>query len=495
MRLSTGPPAGGIGPQQAQLPPAGSQDEPEAESASLGWLQDRAGQLLKENRLQDLRCDDQANAKRFLLLHGDEVLYCREWRTWLRWAEGRWAPGDLEVEHLAKAVQPLMLFEAAATDGSRRSELMKGTQYAGSARAIQALVFCARSEVAITPRQLDAQPHLLNFTNGTLELTTGILREAKSSDLLTKQVPHAYDPSAKAPRFLEFLEEIMEGDQAMVAFLQRALGGSLLGVVRDHKLFLCVGRGRNGKGTLCRALQSALGDGYCMEAAPHLLLRRRNEPHSTEVAELKGMRLVTCQEIGRDKALDEEAVKRLTGGDRLRARRLYQDNMEFEPSHSLWVFANHKPEIQEAGPAMWRRMTVIPFPFQVSEERMDLDLGEKLKGEAPGILAWLVAGCLEYLQVGLQQPATVTEATADYERDSDSVSGFLEERCRFHEAMTTGARAGELYCSYEEWCQENNYAALGQRAFKTELQQRGHAQKKTNKGQVWVGLLLVEGGG
>ena len=459
-----------------------------------GWVSERFDTLHRQGHLQDLRDDDQGNAQRFLHLHGDEVLYCHAWKTWLRWDGSRWKDDPLAVERLAMDVQTLILLEAASESEPRRKELTRWAGRSGSAKAIRELLFCARSQVPITPEELDADPNLLNFQNGTLNLVTGEFRDAWYSDYITKQVPHFYEPGAKAPRFDQFKLEIMDGSSDMVSFLQRAFGSALLGRVRDHKLFIGVGPGGNGKGTLCRALQFALGPDYSMEAAPGLLLQKRHVDHPTGLADLRGMRLVTCQEVGRGKRLDEEVVKRLTGGDVIKARWMKKDFFQFEPSHSLWVFTNHLPEIQETGRALWRRVLLVPFPYTVPDEKMDLDLDVTLKAEATGILAWLVKGCQDYVLQGLCPPRSVTDATSAYERDVDSVGGFLVERCRVLKGEAVRTKAGVLYSAYEQWCQDTGYVPLSLTHFKAELIQRGFKQKENNRGRYWE-AIAVEGGG
>ena len=458
------------------------------------WLNGRFLDLRSQGVLQDCRLDDHGNGRRFILLHGEIVRYCHAWRSWYRWDGGRWIDDPLSVDRLASDVQGLLLLEAAAESDSRRMEFLAWARRSGSANAVRDLLICARSHVQIWPEQFDSDPDLLNFQNGTLELSTGRFRDAWYSDYLTKQIPHAYRPEVQALRFSSFLGEIMEGDEEMVSFLQRALGSSLLGRVRDHKVFLGVGPGGNGKGTLCRALQHALGPDYAMEAPPGLLLRRRGDSHPAALADLYGMRLVTCQEIGQGKELDEELVKRVTGGDLIKARRLYQDYFQFAPSHSLWAFTNHRPQIQEAGRALWRRVILVPFEFMVPEDQMNLDLDVELQSEALGILSWLVDGCRSYLELGLSPPAKVTEATADYQSESDSVGRFLEECCRVLRSADIGDTARKVYDTYVDHCKGTgcHYLPMGQ--FKEELQRRGFRQKKTNKAQIWCGIQVESGG-
>lgn len=450
------------------------------------WLQRSVERHAGE--LAELRCDEQGNARRLILLHGDDIRYCEKWKNWIVWDSSKWAEDTLAVEQLAADVQDLLLLEAAASFGDRKGDLIKWATACGTARSVRETLYLTRSHLTITPGDLDQHPHLLNFLNGTLDLQTRQFRNPWRSDYLTKQVPHDYDDVlANAPHWEQFIREVTRGDEELAGYLRRAMGSALLGRVRDHKLFIGIGPGGTGKGTFARAIQNAIGPDYSMEAPPGLLLKRSRDAHLTRFADFKGMRLVFSQEIGQGKQLDEELLKRLTGGDRIRANRMNQNLFEFTPTHSLFAFANHLPRIQGGDRGLWRRITVIPFLNLVPAAQMDLDLDLKLSNEAEGILRWLVEGCTEYLRDGLGTCRAVEEATGEYQRDCDALGQFIEEQCVL--LPRARVKSSALLKAFNTWAAENGRTSLDGPALGEAIRERGFETKRSN-GIHYLGLGL-----
>ena len=125
-------------------------------------------------------------------------------------------------------------------------------------------------------------------------------------------------------------------------------------------------------------------------------------------------------------------MKQLTGGDTLKARKFYQDFYEIRPTWKIVLAANHKPTIRGADHAVWRRIKLVPFTVTISDEEKDKDLAQKLRTEWPGILAWMVRGCMDWQQHGLGEPEDVKAATDTYQAEQDTVGGFITECCRVH---------------------------------------------------------------
>jgi putative DNA primase/helicase len=185
--------------------------------------------------------------------------------------------------------------------------------------------------------------------------------------------------------------------------------------------------------------------------------------------------------------MDEGLVKRLTGRDPVKARRMREDFWEFDPTHKLFLSTNHKPEIRGSDGAIWRRVKLVPFTFTVAPEDMDKDLDRKLEKEAEGILRWIVEGALKWQQLGLDDPIEVREATQDYRQESDPVDEFLEDCC----VKVTGARtsAGDLYQLFREWFETNHGTRpMSGNMFGRRITQKGFDRYRTNKGNTYIDL-------
>jgi putative DNA primase/helicase len=297
------------------------------------------------------------------------------------------------------------------------------------------------------------------------------------TDHLAKRTVAPFEPNATCPLWEAFLKKIMAGDEALVAFLRRAAGYALTGEVSEHALFFLYGRGRNGKSTYLNTLQYALGD-YAITVNAELLTAKSQEEHPTGVADLQGRRFVATVEVEDGKRMAEALVKKLTGGERIRARRMRQDYYEFDPTHKLLMAANHKPTVRGTDDGIWRRIKLIPFRVQIPDDEVDRSLPIKLRDEAPGILAWAVRGCLEWQAGGLNEPSAVAEATADYRAEMDILADFLSERCLVDPSVRV--KAGELYRVYGEWCKDTGSHTVSMNKFGRLMTERGFLAEKSN---------------
>ena len=428
---------------------------------------------------------DLGNAERLVRLHGDRIRYVGEWGTWLVWDGTRWAKDRTgEVERLAQDAVLSMHTEALellkAGESTESQKLSKHAYQSEREARIKSMVSVARwrEGVPLVPEQLDADPWLFNVLNGTIDLRTGKLREHRQEDSITKIAPIKFDPDAPAKRFYSFLREIMGDNQDLVRFIQRAVGYSLTGTTDEHVLLFLYGLGANGKSTLLNVLLDVFGD-YGKQSEPDLLLRKRNDAHPTGVASLQGARLVATSEIDAGRHMAEALVKSLTGGDRITARFMKKDFFEFEPSHTLWLSANHRPVIKGTDVAIWRRIKLIPFDVVIPEQDRDSDLPRKLNAELPGILAWAVRGCLEWAKEGLKAPTEVEAATQSYRDDMDVLGGFISEHCDINQEADVEAK--KLYEKYGEWAEatgETGKRKLTQKQFGQSLQERGFKSYK-----------------
>jgi putative DNA primase/helicase len=359
-----------------------------------------------------------------------------------------------------------------------------------TAPGIAAMLALAGTEpgIALSPAELDADPHLLNVANGTLDLRTGRLRPHDPADLLTKICGAAYRPDAEAAEFVTFLDRV-QPDPAMRDFLARLFGHALLGKVVEHVLAILYGVGANGKTTLVEAVSRVFGD-YARPVDPGLLIDR-GDVHPTGTAALFGLRLAVTHETDAGRRLAEGTVKRLTGGDKITARRMREDFWDFDPSHSIVMHTNHKPVVTGTDEGIWRRLRFVPFDVVIPEDDRDGKLPERLALEADGILAWVVAGYGQWQDRGLAEPKQVTTATQAFRGESDMLGLFLAERCRVDAGQFATVQSSHLFAEWCDWCKRENVDAGTQTAFSRELTDRGYDKKKDGNGRmVWTGLDL-----
>lgn len=450
-------------------------------------------------------CTDLGNAHRLAAMHGGDLLYARS-LGWLAWDGRRYQPDELgvpsrHVQDVARAIrrQSSSLYARAAKAISDETAkqlqreakaLYSWGQQSQQNRSIRSALSVASTleAFAVLPDVFDPEPMVLNAQNGTIDLRTGELRPHDRADRITKIAKAELRDDWGCPRFLEFLGRIFDGDEELMGFVQRAVGYSLTGSTGEQCFFLLWGQtGSNGKSTLLEVLRYVVGDYACNSSPDVLMIQRGSRGPENDVARLRGARLVTASESGETRRLDEERVKRLTGGDTYTARFLHKEYFEFRPQFKLWLAANNRPEIKETGNAIWRRVRLIPFEVTIPPEEVDPDLPVKLRQEAPGILRWAVDGCLDWQQGGLRPPEKVTDATAEYRSEQDAIGRFVDEECTILPSLRV--KTGVLYERYVSWCQRSGEAALNKRDFGGRLKDDERFRAgRTNKDRWWVGL-------
>lgn len=297
--------------------------------------------------------------------------------------------------------------EGDETMRNRADALARWENRSENAARISAMLHLAESDprLLVSVREFDRDPWLLNLRNGTLELRSGHFREHRPQELLTRMAGAEYQSNARCPSWEKFLGQVFAPHPEVSPFLQKAIGYTLTGDVREECVFVLLGLGRNGKSTLLRVLDCLLGD-YAGVAEFDAFLACRGSYLREDIADMRGRRLVSAQEPDQTGVFAEAMLKWISGGDKLRARRLYEHAQEFHPSHKLWLAANRLPTISKDDRAAWGRLRVIPFDVSF-ERNPDRGLKDKLLTELDGILQWALRGCLQWEKHGLDPPSAV----------------------------------------------------------------------------------------
>jgi putative DNA primase/helicase len=279
------------------------------------------------------------------------------------------------------------------------------------------------------------------------------------------------------------------GDAFHRAYLQRVSGYCLTGNTREHAMFFFYGTGANGKSVFVEAISGILGD-YAKTTPMETFTASHNEPPLTNLATLRGARLVTATETEEGQRWAEAKLKLITGGERIAARFMRQDLFEYAPQFKLMISGNHRPRLRNVDEAMRRRFHLAPFAVTILPDRRDKKLADKLRKEWGGVLQWAVEGCLAWQRDGLQPPRAVTKATKNYLEDQDVLRTWLAEKT----VDDKGARANptELYRAYKGWAEASNEYVWSQKQFSQKLEERGYIGKKSHGSRYILGLRLKE---
>jgi putative DNA primase/helicase len=436
---------------------------------------------------------DLGNAERLASRIRGKAVYVYEAKGWYVYTGKRWEPDTTgEVyRYAAETVRGIYADAEAQADEAERKKTAKWAMASEARTRLDAMVKLAANVEGMTVSAtiFDTDPYILACNNGTVDLRTGELRPSRAEDFISKLAPVEYmGINTFAPRWQKFLEEIIP-DQEIRDYLQVAAGYGATGLSNARAFFICHGHGRNGKGTFLETVRDVLGD-YGHTAKPETFLESRREggSASTDVASLKGTRLVVTSETKRGAKIDTNLVKSLTGDDTINARHLFERPMEFKPSWSVLMATNHKPEMPGDDSALWERIKLIPFTVRISDEQKDTALKAKLMAEGSGILAWIVRGAMRYFEHGLRDPAAIREAVSDYQTDSDPVGDFIA-RCLEVNPGDDSYRvsAAELRQAWIGYCDENDIVGVEVREVSTRL--------KGTYGKILITAKSVRSGG
>lgn len=470
----------------------GAEQRKEApKSDSPGGSNENADAADKQRRnSEEFNCTDVGNGYRFARDHRGVACFNHLSGKWFVWDKKRWTEdNDAAVMQLAKETVKGIYGEAAyTTDETRRKELAKHAIKSEADGRMSAMLHQAQSELPVKVEVFDADPLALNCDNGIIDLRTGELRPHDRKAMHTKLAPVAYVPSATAPKWEAFLERIFDADGSLIRFVQKAVGYTLTGDVSEQVLFILHGTGANGKSVFLKTLAALVAD-YGQAVRTETLMLKHHVGVSNDIAALRGARFISAVETDDGQRLAESTIKQLTGGDKVRARFLFQESFEFQPQFKIWLAANHKPEIRGSDYAIWRRIRLIPFNVTIPEKERNPKLDMELREELPGILAWAVEGCLAWQREGLGEPLAVKQATADYKDEMDVLAEFFADRCALGEHYRVTAK--EIFTAYESWCLATGEMKQTQRWLGERLKERGCRTERTRKERFWLGIGLI----
>ena len=436
---------------------------------------------------------DLGNAERFAARYNNRVRWCETWNSWYVFNDRYWEKDIYgKVDQLAKATVRAIYKEASAEeDDAKRKQIVKHAMSSESSRAVRAMLDRAKSELPSTTSEYNTHIYLLNCKNGTLDLRTGELRPHNPHDLLTYCIKVNYNPLATCVKWEAFMGSIQQNNEGMITFLQQALGMSLCGDVSEQCLFMCHGLGSNGKTTMLEVVRTIMDD-YGCAANIETFQMKQHEGINNDVAELYGTRFVNASETKVGSRLNEALVKKVTGKEPLRARRLHENEFQFMPEFTLWLSVNHKPVIKDDSKGMWRRVRFVPFLVTFEEKDLNPHLTEDLLEESEGILTWLVRGCLAWTRKGrLTIPDEVKAATEEYRVEMDVVTNFFADECI---ATNSDAKVGtkQLLERFEHWCDEKS-EKYDAKQLKKVLHDRGFKSERSTGGRyVWHGIGLLD---
>ncbi len=456
--------------------------------------------VMSEN-IEDSEFTDQANADRLIEQYGHDLKYIAEMKTWAVWNGKFWEVGSKEsaeakVFQMAVASARDLQRQSGLADRNVAPKMLKWAVKSQNANQLASTVKLAKNLVTTLAEEFDQQPDFLNCQNGIVDLRTGEMLPHDRSMMFTKIARCNVDlDNTYPPVFNAFLERVVPDDDTRKYLLQ-FLGYMLSGSVAEQcYLFFFGATGNNGKSTLTELISWILGEYAVTIETEALMQNRYGRTNEGEVAQIRGRRLAVAHEVSDSQRLDEELIKRLTGGDTIRARSLYQDPINFRPTAKLLMTGNNKPQLRSMDSATWRRIRLIPFEVTVPVEERDPKLYMKLRSEAPNILGQLVKCGIHAQSNGMEPSALMIKHQEEYKEENDFLVDFLNEKCLFLTNMDE--KSSELQRAYTDWARDNNAHLLNRTALGRILTSRlgamGVTKRKDSDGCVRYHGICLKG--
>jgi putative DNA primase/helicase len=443
-------------------------------------LVDSAAQKFPYVRIDNApACSEAAIALDFAVRHADGLRYVAKWGQWFFWDGTCWREDD------KRRVFTLALGACCEASSILNSESERRKIASAKTRAAVVSISGQDERIAATTDQWDADPWLLNTPDGVVDLRSGERREHRPGDYMTKQA--AVSPGGDCPKWKAFLDEVTAKDHDLQGYLQRIAGYGLTGVTSEQELYFLYGTGNNGKGVFVRAISGIAGD-YHRSTSIETFTVSRSERHPTDLAGLRGARLVTASETEDGHRWAEARIKEMTGGDEVSARFMRQDFFEYVPQFKLVFSGNYMPTLRAVNKAIRRRFNRIPFAVTIPDDKINGQLDDELKVEWPGIMAWMIEGCLAWQRDGLRPPKVVLDATEQYLETQDVTGEWLEECC---ELGGYWCDVDALYDSWRYWAGGRGEYVGSKKQFSQKLEDRGGlVRSRTSKARGFQGVRL-----
>ncbi len=461
---------------------------------------------------------DVGNAERFVERHKGKVVFCPD-IGWFWWDGKRWSRQgsnekivkyqqdtikaiDREAAALRASPDDVLITDARGNQIFLSDKLKSWCLSSQSNAHVSCVGKLAACQMTITVDELDSDTMKINVVNGTLHIAKREdspyveLRPHNQADYITKISPVVYDPEARCPRFDQFMDEVHppdeSGGRSKQRFLDQWAGLSLTGDIGEQKLTFHYGKGRNGKGVWVNTIAFVGGD-YSTSIPIESFLEsgraRAGGQATPDLACLPGVRMLTTSEPKKGATLDEGLIKLFTGGDPIKARHLNKDFFSFTPQAKLTMQGNYRPKVSGSDEGIWSRLVLVPWGVFFPPEKRDPKLSDKLKLEASGILNRMLDGLCTWLDHGLQLPADVVAATADYRSDSDPLGRFLEACTRA--ALGKRVQASDMHAVFCAWAKVNGETLWSAKGLGAALRERGIPARKAGN-VFWLDIELTQ---
>jgi P4 family phage/plasmid primase-like protien len=315
--------------------------------------------------------------------------------------------------------------------------------------------------------KLDSCTQLMCFKNGIYDLETGTFRPGRPDDYISFSTNInyiTYDPFHPIMDSInEYIGQVLTRP-AVKEYVLKLLGTFISGQVKEQKFYIWTGSGANSKSVLVELFEKCCGD-YCCKFPITLLTQKRcaSNAANSELARAKGKRFACLQEPSQDENINIGLMKELSGGDKIMARALYKEPVEFNPQFKMLLLCNHLPHVPSDDGGTWRRIRVVEFtskfvddpnPTDQNEFLIDYDLPERAKQDwREHFMALIITYYHKYKLEGITEPAEVMKCTTDYKSQNDHIQYFVDTF--MEEKKGSVATLDDIHSEMRRWIKDD----------------------------------------
>ena len=314
--------------------------------------------------------------------------------------------------------------------------------------------------------KLDSRTNLIGFENGVYDLEALEFRAGRPEDFVSFSTLVNYteydESSACVQDMKDFINKVLT-NPAVREYVMRVFASFLDGSIREERFNIWTGTGANGKSKIIELFESAFGE-YCIKFPITLLTGKRaaSNAATSEIARSKGKRFACLQEPSEDEKLNVGLMKELSGGDKIQARALFKEPIEFKPQFKMILTCNNLPNVPSDDGGTWRRIRVVEFtskfvenpnPSEPNEFKMDTSIQHRFEEWREHFMAMLLNKYEVYKAEGIIEPDEVLKCTKEYQRNNDSFTEFVTQEIVTDEMSTIDLP--EIHGVFKKWCDNN----------------------------------------
>jgi P4 family phage/plasmid primase-like protien len=284
--------------------------------------------------------------------------------------------------------------------------------------------------------RLDSNPALIGFENGVYDLDAMEFRDGRPEDYISFSTGNMYTPYDNSHPCVAgirtYLAQVLT-KPTIREYVMKLFSTFLHGAIKEQKFHIWTGSGSNSKSKLVELYEKAFGD-YCCKFPITLLTMKRAASNATtsELARAKGKRFASLQEPSEGEQINCGFMKELSGGDKIMARSLFKEPIEFVPQFKMLLLCNHLPVVPSDDGGTWRRIRVVEFtsrfvdnPVDENEFPIDTELSNKLEQWKAHFMSMMIEYYKLYKAEGITEPEEVTACTREYKRQNDHIADYI----------------------------------------------------------------------